>query len=253
MFKVSFMALAILVSTSSFAAQKINICSDNNLWYPFTFVEKGKAVGLQIDIITKALTDLGYEINFKPLPWKRCLSSAEDGDYDAIATASYKDKRAVFLNYPADAATAKKSTERVMQVEYSVVTIAAEAYEFDGDVNTIPEPVRVPRGYSVGEDLKKQGVKVDDGASGDEKNIKKLLRMGKGSVVTLPQIVELLEQKEAYKDKLYLSKTPVKSKSYYLPFSKKSKISIEDQRKIWAAISKVRNDSVFMESASLKY
>jgi len=253
MAKTGFVVFSLLLSASSFAAGTINICSDKNLWYPFTFVEDRKSTGLHVDIITEALTNLGYEINFQPLPWKRCLSASEDGDFDAIATASYKDQRAEFLNYPADAATAKKSKERVMQVEYSVVTVAAEAYEFTGDVSTIPEPVRVPRGYSVGDGLKKQGVKVDDGASGDEKNIKKLLRMGKGSVVTLPQIVDLLTQKDAYKDKLYVSKTPVKSKSYYFPFSKKSAIPSAEQAKIWTEIASVRNNANFMEKASSKY
>lgn len=253
MLRKSIVLLAVVFSTLSFAGEKLNICMDKNLWYPFTFVESGKASGLHIDIITKALTDLGYEVNYKPLPWKRCVASAKEGKFDAIAVASYKDKRAEFLNFPADAATSKKSIERVMQVEYSVVTVAEEAYEFGGDVSTIPEPVRVPRGYSVGDGLKEQGVKVDDGASGDEKNIQKLLRLGKGSVVTLPQIIELLSLKDAYKNKLYVSKKPVKSKSYYLPFSKKSKISTTEQSKIWKEIAKVRTDSVFMEKATAKY
>lgn len=253
MLKMSVFALSLALSSLSLAGDKINICSDKNLWYPFTYVDEGKAVGLHIDIITQALSNLGYEVNYKPLPWKRCVAATKDGDYDAIAVASYKDKRAEFLEFPADAATAKESSERVMQVAYTVVTTAEEAYEFNGDVKTIPEPVRVPRGYSVGDGLKKQGVKVDNGAAGDEKNLKKLLRMGKGSVVMLPQIVDLLEKKDTYKDKLHVSKVPVKSKSYHLPFSKKSKISKEQQGKIWAEIAKVRSDAAFMEKASSKY
>ena len=242
-----------LLSTSAFAGGDINICSDKNLWYPFTFVKDGKAVGLQIDIISKALSNLEYDMNYKPLPWKRCLSSAKDGDFDAIATASYKDKRAEFLNYPGDASSSKKSAQRVMQVEYVVVTVADSGYEYAGDLKTIPTPVRVPRGYSVGDDLKKQGLKVDDGAAGDENNIKKMLRRGNGSVVTLPAIVELLSKQDVYKGKLHVSSTPVKSKSYYLPFSKKSAISQADQEKIWSEISNVRNDLEFMGKMSAKY
>jgi len=252
--KICGAALFFSIATSPvFAGGTINICSDKNLWYPFTFVEEGKAVGLQVDIISKALSNLGYEVNYKPLPWKRCLSSAESGDFDAVATASYKDKRAVFLNYPVDASTAKKSTQRVMQVEYVVVTSTESGYQYAGDVATIPTPVRVPRGYSIGDDLKKQGLKVDDGAAGDENNIKKMLRKGDGSVVTLPQIVELLSKQDAYKGKLNVSSTPVKSKSYYFPFSKASKITKMDQEKIWAEIANVRNDLEFMGEMSAKY
>jgi polar amino acid transport system substrate-binding protein len=250
---ITFVFVSLVASNVAIAGGTINVCSDKNLWYPFTFVEEGEAVGLQIDIISKALSNLGYDVNYKPLPWKRCLSSAESGEFDAVATASYKDKRAAFLNYPSDASSVKKSAHRVMQVEYVVVTAASNSYQYAGDIATIPTPVRVPRGYSIGDDLKKQGLKVDDTAAGDENNIKKMLRKGDGSVVTLPKIVELLSKQDAYKGKLNVSATPVKSKSYYFPFSKASKISKADQEKIWLEIANVRNDLAFMGKMSAKY
>ena len=209
---------SLLTSSTVFAGETVKICLDKNMWYPFTFVEKGKATGLHIDIVTKAISDLGFTVEYKPLPWKRCVAGANDGDYDAIAVASYKDKRAKALNFPNDAATAEKSNWRVMQVEYTVVSTSTQAYEYEGDVSTLPTPVRVPRGWSIGDDLKKKGVKVDDGATGDEKNLKKLLRMDKGSVVALPQVAELYGKKPAFTGKLHTSKQPIKSKSYYLPF-----------------------------------
>lgn len=245
--------LSFFLSVSVSAAGKISICSDNNFWYPFTLVKDGKPAGIHIDIITKALTNLGYETEFKALPWKRCLSEAEQGSVDAIATASYKDKRAAFLHYPSDAATAKKSSQRVMQVEYVVVTSADNVYEFDGDVKSIPTPVRAPRGYSIADDLKKKGVDVDDKANGDENNIKKLLRGGKGSVVTIPEVVNMLSEKAEYKGKLKISAQPLKSKSYYLPISKASKLSADDREKIWAEVAKVRDDAAFMADIGAKY
>lgn len=251
--KYLLMCIALLTATTVSAGEKIKICLDKNMWYPFTFVEKGKATGLHIDIVSKAAKDIGFEVEYKPLPWKRCVAGANDGDYDAIAVASYKDKRAKTLNFPKDAPESSKSQWRVMQVEYTVVTTKETSYEYAGDAGSIPTPVRVPRGWSIGDDLKKQGVKVDDGASGDEKNFKKLLRMNKGSVVALPQVAELYSAKKQFSGALYASKTPLKSKSYYLPFSKKSKISEEDQQRIWDQIAKVRDDKGFIEQASSKY
>lgn len=245
--------LSVLLTSSVSAAGKITICSDNNFWYPFTLVKEGQSAGLHIDIIAKALTNLGYQAEFKPLPWKRCLAEAEQGGVDGVATASYKDKRAAFLHYPSDAATAKKSALRVMQVEYVVVTSADNSYEFDGDVKTIPTPVRAPRGYSIADDLKKQGLDVDDKASGDENNLKKLLRGGNGSVVTIPEVVKVLSEKAEYKGKLKISATPLKSKSYYLPLSKASKLSSEERENIWAEIAKVRDDAAFMAEVGAKY
>jgi polar amino acid transport system substrate-binding protein len=241
------------MSMTVLAEQKVTICSDNNFWYPFTLVKDGQPSGIHIDIISRALSNLGYSAEFKALPWKRCLKDAEKGKMDGIATASYKDARAEFLHYPDDAKDAKKSPNRVMQVEYVVVTAAGDSYEFDGNIEGLPTPVFAPRGYSIAEDLKGKGVKVDDSASGDEKNIKKLLRKGEGSVVTIPEVVKVLSQKSAYKGKLKISEMPIKSKSYYLPISKKSNLSDSDRAKIWSEIAKIRDNADVMAEIAAKY
>ena len=244
--------LSTLVATSV-AAEPLKICTDTNFWYPFTYVKDGKSVGLQLDIISSAAEKTGVSIEYTALPWKRCLKEAENGSYDGIAVASYKDARAEFMHYPADAATAKRSVQRVMQVEYVVVTPTSNNYEYNGDVATLPTPVRVPRGYSIADDLKKKGVDVDSGAPGDENNIKKMLRAGKGSLVTLPKIVEVLGARPEFEGKMKVSAKPLKSKSYYLTFSKKGKATAATRQKLWNEIAVVREDTVFMEAASSKY
>lgn len=234
-------------------AETITVCSDNNFWYPFTLTENGKAAGLHIDIINTALTNLGHTVKFRPLPWKRCLDEAKNGQVDGVATASYKDKRAEFLRYPDDAATSKVGEFRVSQVEYVIVTASSSPYEFDGNVASLPQPVRAPRGYSVVDDLQKEGVKVDSEARGDENNVKKLLRAGKGVVVTIPEVIKALEKKPSYQGKLKISAIPLKSKSYYLPFSHKSKLSEEKIAAIWNEIVKIRDDETKMAAMASKY
>jgi len=241
------------LTTTVIASETLEICTDKNFWYPFTYVKGGKSVGLQLDIISKAASNLDISLNYTALPWKRCLREAEAGRFDGIAVASYKPKRAESMHFPDDAETSKKSTQRVMQVEYVVVTAASVSYEFDGNLSTIPTPVRVPRGYSIADDLRKKGVEVDDSAQGDENNVKKMLRAGEGSIVTLPTIVEVLGGKPAFKGKLKVSKVPLKSKSYYLTFSKKGKASEAVRTKLWEEIVKIREDVMFMEKMSSKY
>ncbi len=240
-------------ASASLAAEPLKICTDINFWYPFTFVKDGKPVGLHLDIISSAADSVGVPIEYTPLPWKRCLKEVEGGSYDGIAVASYKDARAEFMHYPDDAASAKRSILRVMQVEYVVVTPALSRYEYTGDVATLPTPVRIPRGYSIADDLKKKGVDVDSGAAGDENNIRKMLRAGKGSLVTLPQIIEVLGARPEFKDKLKVSSQPLKSKTYYLTFSKKGKATLEIRQKLWNEIAAVRENITFMEAVSSKY
>ncbi len=235
------------------AAQTVKVCADVNFWYPFTMVEEGKAVGIHIDVVKLALSRLGYQAEFKALPWKRCLHNAERGKVDAIATASYKPDRAVYMYYPEDAPHKLKSDYRVTQVEYVVVTIAGDPYEFNGDVTSLPQPVRAPRGYSIVSDLQAKGVKVDSEAAGDEFNIKKLLRDGKGCVVTIPEVVRQLESRPAYRGKFKISEVPVKSKSYYFPFSKRTQFTQDQIRAIWEEIKKIRDDEALMAEIAAKY
>ena len=72
-------------------------------------------------------------------------------------------------------------------------------------------------------------------------------------VVVIPEMAEKLNQNPAYKGKLKISQKPWKSKSYFLPFSKKSKISDQDIRRLWDEIEKVREDALFMAEQARKY
>jgi len=235
------------------AESAIKICMDESDWYPFTIVKNGKGVGIHIDIIKEALSNLGYTYTFRIMPWKRCLNEAKQGHFDAVATASFNQSRAEFLDYPKGAAKEHKSSYRVMQVEYVVVTLRDDSYKFDGDIKTIPRPIRAPRGYSIVGDLEKQGLVVDDNSANDEINIKKLLREGRGSVVVIPEMVRMLSQQLAYKNKLTISEIPWKSKSYFLPFSKLSHLSDSAKTLIWSEIKKTREDALFMSQSAEKY
>lgn len=246
-------AIGLSTLSSTIRAETLKICSDVNFWYPFTMVEDGKAVGIHIDVIREALASLGMEASFRPLPWKRCLNEAKRGYMHAVATASYKDDRAEYLHYPEGAKEATKSPYRVTQVEYVIVTSASDPYEFDGDVTTIPTPIRAPRGYSIVSDLESKGLKVDSQAAGDVQNIKKLFRSGKGSLVTYPAAITELIKKTEYKGKLKISSKALKSKSYYLPFSKESSLTPERMQQIWDAIAEIRDNPEKMAAIAEQY
>jgi len=242
--RIIFTVLIVIFTTSLLFAKKIVINTDDN-WFPFTFKEKGKSIGVHIDILTQALKNLGYEVEFKPYPWKRCLVNVESGDADAILSASYKDKRAVFATYPPDAKTAKKSKNRVTQVEYVLITLKENPFEYGGDMKKIPAPARVQLGYSVGDDIKKGGVKIE-AAKSPEQNLAKLLRDKKGSVVMNPLVAKTLTEKKDFAGKFKIHSVPVKSKSYYMIFSKKTKLTADDMKKIWDEIAKVRDNQEIM-------
>ena len=257
--KQTILALLILLITNAGVAQtKLIICTDTNFWYPFTYVKYQEAVGLHIDIISAALRNLGFEPNFIAYPWKECLNQAKEGRVDAVATASYQDERALYLNYPQGAAVDIKSPWRVTQVGYVVVTSALNkkgeknTYQFDGDFKSIPQPVRVPARYSVIRDLQKEGIKIKEGKSSMD-NFKKLIQERTGSVVDVEETAKLFATQPVFAEKLVIQKRPLNNKSYYLAFSKKSALKTDEEEMIWREIAKVRSQPALIAEFLKKY
>ncbi len=232
-------------------AKTINICVDND-WFPYTFMQDKKLVGTHIDIVKKGIEKSGYKAVFKPMPWKRCLKFAEIGKVDAIMPASYKDKRAEFAHYPNDAKTAKKSKYRIDQIEYMLITKKDNSYEYNGNYETIPQPISIGFGASLGDTLKKSGRKVKENKT-NLGSISMLLSDRVKSVVLNPIQAKIFNTSGKSKDKLKIHKIPLKGKSYHLIFSKKGSVSKEERETIWNSFIDVRNDEKFMIDTFLKY
>ncbi len=240
------------ISTGLASAKTIKIATDMSNWYPFTFKAKGNSAGMHIDIVTKALINLGHQAVFTPMAWKDCLNKTGIGAYDALVSGSYKAKRAQTLVYPPDAATAVKSKWRIMQVEYVLVTPVAHSFEYKGDINTLPTPVRAPLGYSIVDDLRAKGLKVI--TNNTRRNLKSIDRMQQGCVITPPENAIRLIKELEFKDRLKIHAKPVKSKSYFMLFSKQAKkFSQPEIEKIWNEIVKLRDDEQFMKQLFQKY
>ncbi|MBU6951868.1 substrate-binding periplasmic protein [Hahella sp. HN01] len=255
----AFRALALFLTTlflSNLAAAQTDIvfCSDNNYWYPFTYVdEQGEAAGMHVDIVKKAAESLGYKVEFKPMLWQECLDSARGNLVHGVVTASYKKERAGYMNYPADAATEQRSASRVAQVEYIVVVSSDTKYEYKGDLNTLPEPVRVARGYSIVSTLRESNRRIYESQTGELRNIEKLAKLGSGSVITTPEVYQHLMRQAEYKTKLKSDLNPLSSKSYHLTFAKGSPLTTAEQTAIWKEISRLRDDPEYMSALTAKY
>ena len=234
------------VNANSTEGKVISICSDANYWFPYTFNENGVSKGLHIDLVTNALAKLGVNAVIEPLPWKRCLFSAKKGQYDAVISASYKQGRAEYLYYPDDAALGGVSTQRLTQVEYTILTLTSNAFDFDGDFSKIPEPVRVPLGYSIADDLAKKGLLVKTSTKGIYNSLRNLVNHKMGSIVTTKDIAVLVAKDTSVG--LHISSVPIKSKSYFIAFSKKTALTDSERVEIWNNIAALRDDAALMST-----
>ncbi len=247
-----------VATTEVVMPQSFTICTDTNFQFPFSFMKDQKPIGLHIDIIDAALHSLGIEPRYEPTIWSGCLDRAKAGSVDAVATAAYMDERALYMYYPLDALNNDKSSWRITQVEYKVITSLLDNhgnvnhYQFDGNINNVLEPIRVPTGYFIVHDLQKARLTVKEGASSLD-NFKSLLKDRTGSVVDLAEVAEQLALQPQFANQFYIHPQPLVIKSYYLAFSKGGHLSLDQAQQVWDAIAKVREDKTLMATFLKKY
>lgn len=254
--KYRLLVLLMVFSTQLFANSPITICTDTNFWYPFTFVKNQQATGLHIDIIETAFDNLHLQPLFKTATWSECLDQAKMGTVDAVATASFQPERTAFLLYPKDAEN-PQSDWRVTQVEYKVITPATRnnqpnTYIFEGDVTTLPEPVRAPKDYSIVKDLERSSLKVEPGQTSLD-NLRSLVKDQSGSMVDLSETIEYLSTNPEFSEQVIIQKRPLNRKSYFLAFSKQGSVSESQAEQIWNEIAVVRNNTGLMAEFLKKY
>ncbi len=59
-------------------------------WYPYTYVENNKPVGLSIELYSAAVKRAGMRIAYTKRPWKRCKNEFARGQFDALVDGGPK-------------------------------------------------------------------------------------------------------------------------------------------------------------------
>lgn len=231
----------------------LKMCVDSSDWRPFVYSEGGQIVGVYADLMRDAAKSAGYKLELKPVPWESCLKLTQRGVFEGAVPASFKPERAEFMQYPDDAATNKDSKWALGKADYVLLVLNDNPYEYRGDAKTIPQPVYVPKGYSVGDDLRKQGLNVNSSASYDEINLYRMMMSGSGSAVVAGVAADVILEKDLYKGKFHVSETPVSTKTYFMPFAKESHLPAADVQKIWDQIARLRADRAWMRATMAKY
>ncbi len=234
------------------SAETLKLCADGRDWYPFTYREGIQAKGLHVDIVTKALESLGYAFDIVPYPRNQCISHVQDGDMDGMISLAYDSNLARFLTYPPGAKDAAVSKWRIMQVDHVVVTYIEDDYEFEGKIETLPPPVRIPSGETITSEFQKIWPKIEKAVT-DEENFYNLLQERTGVVITTSVMAETMNKNPQYRGLFKIQATPLASQSYYLVFSRTARIALEEKQRIWEEIARWRDDYVFMLQLFAQY
>ena len=172
------------------------------------------------------------------------------GSSDAALTASYKKEREQFLFYPKGSDSENGPCESKFKIqcnEHVIVTLKNDKFVYNGNPKTILQPVRATRGYSVVDDLIKIGITPKE-LNGEENTLKQLVYDGNGSAILTGIIARALIKDKQYKDIIVIQKIPFIKKSYYVPFSKKTKITPEVMNYLWQNIAIQSNEKSLLKA-----
>ena len=246
--------LAIVLSgirPAASANQSLNLCYPERYWYPFLYTQDGAHKGLLHDIVRKACENLEIPLLIQTVPIRRAIHYAQAGNTDGVIVG-FRDAWTQTLDYPPGVGDEKESPWRIMQVDEVVVSFAEDSYEFEGDLKTLPLPVRVLRDAPIIDELRRAGKSVEE-VKEDVQNFLKLLRDKEGVIITSTVIAEMMARDPRFSERIKIHATPVASDSYYLAFSKKSSLSAEEKQRIWEEIVRWRDDYIFMLQVFSQY
>ncbi len=247
---ITLVLVCVLTQSLALATDKpaIRACTENEDSFPWVLKDRP---GLTVQMLRMVEKQVGGKIEVVPLPWKRCLDDIKNGAVDAAFKISYSAARATELgNYPM---TGDKpdASKRLLTDSYSLYRVKGTPVEWDGKVLKVVGTVGAQSGFSVVEQLKTLGAKVDDATRSADDNLRKLVA---GRFVTLALQTEegdaSVERDPEFKGKIERIKPVLIEKPYFLIFSKtfttKNTAYVQE---VWDAIGKVRESTEYAGAA----
>ncbi len=244
--------LAITIPTLAFAETTVTLTYENVDSYPWT-MKNGEGIDMiLLEMVDEALPEVKFE--YKQAPWKRCLANIETNETEGCFTASFKEERLQYGFYPGThTGGAATPSLQLHSSSYSLYVPNDSAITVTGTlaIEGLTGKIAAPRGYSIGDDLEKNGYTVDAQSSTTLNNLKKLMSGRVDAVAALTLNGDnIVASDPEFKGKVKKIETPLVDKPYYLMFSKQfvngNKALAE---KIWNTAAEIRESQAYKDKA----
>lgn len=218
----------------------LKLCFEDIPQAPWTMPD---GTGLNIELIKRAATLAGEQVDFVPRPWRRCEEETRNGIMDAMVGPSDNPRRRVY-SVPPRKADGTQDPERAMYHDHVDIYLRVDSgASWDGKTLVNPRKLVVAqRGYYIVDMLQAMGQKVIDTPKSAEEGLR-LLAAGSADVAVLMgrDAENLLKADPRYKGRVVLAKEPFASFDFHLMVNRKS-YDKEPKRfeAMWNAIAKVR-------------
>ncbi|MBC9252318.1 hypothetical protein A9179_18765 [Pseudomonas alcaligenes] len=129
--------------------------------------------GTAIELLQRAAGDIGCTLLLKRAPTLRVLASVESGSQDGAFIYAYNAERAARFAYPLKDG-APDAARRLTSLAYVIYHRRGTTLDWDGQrLSGLDKPLGINRGWSIGEDLRADGIAVEE-ASSTWRNLAKL-------------------------------------------------------------------------------
>lgn len=245
---------AVALSLCAFAAlgadkpASMKLCYENEDVYPWVLKAKP---GLNIIMLNAVEQKLAVKFELVGLPWKRCQDEVKNGAMDGLFAASFKPDRMEIGIYPM--AAGKPDESKAMMMDgYTLYRLKGSAVQWDGKKLTVGGAIGAQPGYSIIDQLKALGAKVDDGARTADDNLRKLIA-GRVDAVALQTLEggNSLANNAEFSTKVERVSPVLVEKPYYLMLSKQFVAKYGDfSKEAWDAVVQVRESPDYKAKAS---
>ncbi len=215
-------AVVLSVSMPGFATEPVRLGYSDVENFPYQMgngEQVAPAPGVAVELIQEAAAAANVKVSFVRMPAQRLLAEMQAGRLDGAFIFSYRDERLQFGMYPMLQGKPDRP-RRVASNNYSFYKLATSDVAWDGTTLAAwRAPIGINFSFSIGEDLKKMNLAVDDGGRGTEQNFAKL-RLGRISAyATLEDSADAYLRRNSVTGMVKLE-PPIVVRDYYLMFSK---------------------------------
>jgi len=232
------------------AAETLVFCAEDGNARPWIMRDGS---GLNFELLERVAHTLKLKIEYRRLPWKRCLDELKNNHVHGVVGASFKLERIEFGEYPGG--LSPDEHKRINMDRYVLVRRKNSAVDWNGaSFSGLDGVIGAQLGYSIAGYLKSQGVRVDEGSPGAAELLRKL----QAGYIQAAALLEgeanaLFMEQNSFAQTLEILPNPLVERAYYLILSHRL-LATQPLRAaaIWNAIESVRESKEYLALEKLR-
>lgn len=175
--------------------------------------------GIAVEMVETAAKACGVAVSFARYPGGRLLALAGENTIDGVVMLSYNRERLAIAAYPMKGSAADPDFQ-IASLSYAFYVRADSEIGWDGmEITGLAKPVGANLGWSIVDDLKKDGLAVEP-AKDTANNFNKLLGERIDAVATHTTIGDAYLAHHGLAGKVKRLEPPISTKPYYLVLSR---------------------------------